>query len=170
MYIEAILKPLRLSTCCTIYGRCLFKDRSILTYVSHIFLHRKFIPCLPLQTTEPAGPINPPLFNSEAPAGWWESSSKTLHDAADSVANILSELRNAGSPILSPLVGFCAFSAAVTQYHVAAFPHVNLGRSTDPGLKAEACFLYLTEFGKIFKIGKDWVCLQSFSTEKGGSN
>lgn len=125
-----------------------------------MFLHRDFFPTLPLRLMGPKGPVDPPFFHSEAPPGWWNSSSEIIHEAADSIAVILVELGNASNPLMTPLVGFCAFSAAIANSYVEAFPYMNLGKSTNAGARAEACIAYLTEFAKIWKIGDDWVKLK----------
>lgn len=125
-----------------------------------MFLHREFIPLLPVRVTKPVGPIDPPLFNSQAPSGWWDSSAEILYHAADCVTEILAELEKSNNPLMTPLVGFCAFSAAGLHSYVAAFPYMNLGRSQNASERADTGMAYLTEFGKIWKMGEDWVRLE----------
>lgn len=131
--------------------------RLTLLMKSQIFLHRDFIPLLPLRLLGPSGPTEPPFFSSEAPPGWWESSAETLHHAADCVADILAQLQTTKTLVMSPLVGFCAFSTALIHLHTAAFPQMNSGGSSGSVERAETCIAYLSDFGKLWKIGQDWV-------------
>jgi hypothetical protein len=122
-----------------------------------MFLHREFVPLLPIKDSGPAGPTSPPFFQSDAPPGWWESSAEILHHAADSVVEILAELGKTEKSLMTPLIGFSAFTAALTHAHVAAFPHVNLGRSTKAEERADAGMAYLVLFTKTWKMGEEWV-------------
>ena len=115
---------------------------------------------LPVRVTKPEGPIDPPFFYSEAPSGWWESSAEILHHATDCVTDILAELGKTKNPLMTPLVGFCAFAAASLHSYVAAFPYMNLGRSRNAAERLETGMAYLTEFGEIWKMGEDWVRLK----------
>lgn len=123
------------------------------------------MPLLPLRATGPAGPAEPPFLRDQAPPGWWESSAEILHHAAQSVADIFSELDKGNVIMMTPLAAFSAFSAAITLSHVAAFPHVNLGRSPDANKGAETLITYLTKFGNLWKIGEDWVRLSSLRSD-----
>lgn len=115
------------------------------------------MPFIPLRVTGPRGPIDPPLFSSEAPPGWWESSAETLHHAAVCISDILQELDKANQALASPFAGFCAFSAAIILCYDDAFPHMNLGRSVGAGERAERCIQYLKHFGTKWNIGQEWV-------------
>jgi hypothetical protein len=70
---------------------------------------------------------------------------------------ILAELGKTEKSLMTPLIGFSAFTAALTHAHVAAFPHVNLGRSTKAEERADAGMAYLVLFTKTWKMGEEWV-------------
>jgi hypothetical protein len=127
-----------------------------------MFLHREFIPLLPLRVTKPTGPIDPPFFHSEAPLRWWESSAATLHNAAESVTDILAQLGKTNNFLMSPLAGFCVFTATLTHLHVAAFPHINMGNSKNASDRAETGIMYLRAFGRISRMSEDWVSPRLF--------
>lgn len=122
-----------------------------------MFLHRDFIPLVPLGVTGPAGPTGCPSFRDTPPPGWWESSVETLQDAADSISDLLEKLLITGNPLLTPFLGFSALSATMTHLHVAAFPFINLGNSTRPTDKAEIGLKYLTECATLYPLCSDWV-------------
>ncbi|KYK57302.1 fungal specific transcription factor [Drechmeria coniospora] len=129
---------------------------NLLYYFSTLMLHREYFPFLPMLESEPRGPVDHPRLEAEAPPGWWEESARLLFGAAESMARILSEASECGVRLMTPFVGFCAFSAGYINIYVFRFPRMNLGRSPDAGACANMCLDYLEEFRHVWKIADGW--------------
>jgi hypothetical protein len=105
----------------------------------------------------PRGPIDPPLLEAAAPPGWWDNGSLEAFDAAACITNILQELEDSDTPLVTPFVGFCAFSAATANHYASTFPQMNLGRSPEAATLAATNKSYLNRFKVLWKIGEGWV-------------
>ena len=120
-------------------------------------LHREYIPFLPTPDTVPVGPIDSPLLEAEAPAGWWDDSAAEIFGAAEHIARLLEDASDAGALVMTPFVGFCAFSAGYMCVYNHWFPKMNLGRSP----AAEECFNiamdFLDKFRHVWGIADGWV-------------
>lgn len=123
---------------------------------SRLFLGREYIPFLPTPTSQPSGPVDPPLLAQEAPSGWWEERSYELFASAAHITDILRRLDAAATPFFTPFSGFCAFSAATMNAYVLYFPRMNLGRSTTAAADFNADRAYLDRFRTQWAIGARW--------------
>lgn len=130
-----------------------------LSEISVIVLYREYIPFIPPFFLELRGPIDPPLLTKDAPPGWWNEFSTRLFEAAVLITTLLSEMKEAKIPFMTPLVGYSAFSAASINVYLAAFPWVDFKASgginaTDLARKNME---YLHDFADIWPLGKGWV-------------
>jgi hypothetical protein len=120
-------------------------------------LHREYFPFLPTSETIPRGPVDHPQLQAEAPPGWWDASALEMFNATEHIARILHESSECGAEMLTPFVGFCAFSAAYMNLYVSHFPQMNLGRSPRAEENLNYCLTYLEGFRKEWKLGESWV-------------
>lgn len=126
-------------------------------------MNREYIPFIPTPESEPQGPVDPPLLEAIAPKDWWIDGAGNLFNAAACITNILQELEELNSELLTPFAGFCAFSAATMNLYAAAFPRMNLGRSLNAASLAKSNVKYLEKFRHIWKMGMGWVCIIYFA-------
>lgn len=124
---------------------------------STLMLHREYFPFMPTTVSKPSGPVDPPTLEAEAPDGWWDASAFELFGAAENIAKLLHEASECDAEMLTPFVGFCAFSAAYMNLYVFRFPHMNLGRSLDAETNIDYCLKYLERFRHVWKLGESWV-------------
>lgn len=120
-------------------------------------LHREYFPFMPTTVSRPSGPIDPPTLEAEAPECWWDTSALELFGAAENIAKLLHDASECDAEMLTPFVGFCAFSAAYMNLYVFRFPHMNLGRSLDADTNIDYCLQYLERFRHVWKLGESWV-------------
>lgn len=120
-------------------------------------LHREYTPFLPTPESVPQGPVDKPLLEAAAPAGWWEYNSAELFNAAENVSRLLHEASECGVPLMTPFAGFCAFSAGYLLVYIYRFPNMNLGRSPKAEEYMNKCFEYLEEFRHVWKIADGWI-------------
>ncbi|KAL2072805.1 hypothetical protein VTL71DRAFT_12148 [Oculimacula yallundae] len=130
---------------------------NLLYYVCILFLNREYIPFLPIQLSEPVGPIDPPLLQATAPPGWWRDRAKDLFNAAECITMIHQQLDLLNTPLLTPFPAFCSFCAGSMNGYVTSFPHMNLNRSPNSAAYEELDFLHLDKFTKLWKLGAGWV-------------
>ncbi|KAJ6134968.1 hypothetical protein N7512_000128, partial [Penicillium capsulatum] len=134
-----------------------FTYLNLLYYFCTLMLHREYFPFMPTTVSKPSGPVDPPTLEAEAPEGWWDASALELFGAAENIANILHDASECDAEMLTPFVGFCAFSAAYMNLYVFRFPHMNLGRSTNAEKNIEYCLTYLERFRHMWKLGESWI-------------
>lgn len=122
---------------------------------SLLFLGREYIPFLPTPSSEPSGPVDPPLL-PRAPQGWWADRADEIFTSSAHITDILRRMDAAGAPFLSPYPGFCAFSAATMNSYVSCFPRMNLGRSKTATADLNSNLLYLDRFRDTWPMGGGW--------------
>ncbi|CAI6097172.1 unnamed protein product [Clonostachys chloroleuca] len=138
------------------YGET-FTYVNLLYYVSVLLLHREYAPFLPTPESTPVGPIDPPRLEATAPENWWEDSVAQIVQSAESIAKLLHEASECGTQLMTPFIGFCAFSAAFILIYVHHFPRMNLDRSPDAEKYEKICLSYLEEFRSVWKIADGWI-------------
>ncbi|KAL1382358.1 fungal-specific transcription factor domain-containing protein [Phyllosticta capitalensis] len=101
----------------------------VLMHIVHllcgIILHRDYIPFVPLRSTRPQGPLDPPTFAPEdyqTPDGFWEHSARELFKTARDVIDLLRMCQDWGVLVESPVVGFTTYSAALAGAYAINFP------------------------------------------------
>ena len=126
---------------------------------SIMILYREYLPFVPEPFINMAGPTESPLLNKQAPDGWWANYTTTLFDASAQVTAILSELADADISILSPIIGYCAFTAASMNLYLAAFPWVDpaSSRKTDAAALSQKNLDWLRDFAQVCPLGRQWV-------------
>ncbi|OKL59765.1 hypothetical protein UA08_04957 [Talaromyces atroroseus] len=129
---------------------------NLIYHVSILFLCREYIPFLPTPASRPSGPVDPPLLDEPAPIGWWENRASELFFASSNITSLLHQLKEEGTPLITPFAGFCAFSAATMNIYVACFPQMNLGRSQGREADAGRDLAYLDEFQERWPMGAGW--------------
>ncbi|KAH7417555.1 putative fungal-specific transcription factor [Cadophora sp. MPI-SDFR-AT-0126] len=134
-----------------------FAYLNLLYYVCILFLNREYIPFLPIQISEPVGPIDPPLLEGTAPPGRWHDRAKDLFDAANYITLIHQQLELLNSPLYTPFAAFCSFCAGSMNGYVTSFPHMNLNRSLNSAANEELNFLYLGKFKSLWNMGDGWI-------------
>ncbi|KAJ5589827.1 hypothetical protein N7450_003799 [Penicillium hetheringtonii] len=138
------------------YGES-FTYLNLLYYICTLMLHREYFPFMPTGLSAPRGPIDPPTLEAESPEGWWEASAFELFSAAENIACLLHDASECGAEIISPFVGFCAFSAAYMNLYVSRFPQMNLGRSQNAERNLNYCLAYLENFRQVWKLADSWL-------------
>ncbi|KAL7957883.1 hypothetical protein V8C34DRAFT_284622 [Trichoderma compactum] len=133
-----------------------FAYLNLIYHLCLLFLGREYIPFLPTPTSQPSGPVDPPLLAQEAPSGWWEERAYELFASSAHITDILRRLDAAATPLFTPFSGFCAFSAATMNAYVLYFPRMNLGRSTTAAADFDADRAYLDRFRTQWAIGARW--------------
>jgi hypothetical protein len=130
---------------------------------SIMVLHREYLPFVPEPFINMAGPTELPLLMKQAPKGWWASYTTTLFNASAQVTAILSELTDAGIAILSPIIGYCAFTAASMNLYLAAFPWVDppSSQKVDAAALSQKNLDWLRNFAQVCPLGRQWVCRPS---------
>lgn len=137
---------------------------NLLYYLGVLMLHREYVPFLPTAEMAPRGPIDHPMLQAQAPAGWWESSAQELFQAAERIAGLLRDAEDCGILFATPFAGFCAYSACFMNLYVHRFPRMNLGRSPGAEECLNLCLGFLDKFRATWKIGHRWVkTIQSVS-------
>ncbi|KAJ5793822.1 hypothetical protein N7457_000421, partial [Penicillium paradoxum] len=130
---------------------------NLLYYTSTLMLHREYFPFLPTAGSIPRGPIDQPTLEAEAPEGWWDESALVLFGTAEKIAKLLHDASECGAEMLTPFVGFCAFSAAYMNLYAFRFPQMNLGRSPNAETNLNYCLAYLEKFRHVWKLGESWI-------------
>ena len=126
---------------------------------SIMILYREYLPFVPEPFITMAGPTESPLLNKQSPDGWWANYTTTLFDASAQVTAILSELADADISILSPIIGYCAFTAASMNLYLAAFPWVDPASSQrmDAAALSQKNLDWLRNFAQACPLGRQWV-------------
>lgn len=127
---------------------------------SIMVLYREYLPFVPEPFINMAGPTEPPLLIKQAPGNWWANHTTTLFDASAQVTAIFSELADADIAILSPIIGYCAFTAASMNLYLAAFPWVDPASSQkiDAAALSQKNLDWLRNFARVCPLGRHWVC------------
>lgn len=112
---------------------------------------------MPTMESIPRGPVDYPTLQAEAPEGWWSASASEIFGAAENISKILHEASECGAEMLTPFVGFCAFSAAYMNLYIYRFPQMNFGRSLHAENNLNQCLTYLEGFRREWKLGESWV-------------
>ncbi|KAF2808118.1 uncharacterized protein BDZ99DRAFT_73562 [Mytilinidion resinicola] len=130
---------------------------NLVYYISILFLSREYIPFLPKPESIPVGPVDPPLLESAAPEGWWVERADQLFNSSAQITNLLQELDDLNTSLLTPFSGFCAFSAAIMNAYVSSFPRMNYGKCIHFSTKLlEVNIQWLSRFKEIWKMGNGW--------------
>ncbi|KAL7928201.1 hypothetical protein V8C35DRAFT_318712 [Trichoderma chlorosporum] len=129
---------------------------NLIYHLCRLFLGREYIPFLPTPTSQPSGPVDPPLLAQDAPLGWWEERAYQLFESSAYITDMLRRLDGAVTSFSTPFSGFCAFSAATMNAYVLYFPRMNLGRSTTAAADFGADRAFLDRFRTQWAIGERW--------------
>ncbi|KAF5483230.1 hypothetical protein CGCF413_v014643 [Colletotrichum fructicola] len=130
-----------------------------------LMLNREYFPFLPKPHAEPQGPTDPPLLEAEAPPRYWENSAKELFEAAAHVATILRDALEWGMTMMTPVPGFCGFSACYLNLYAVHFPNMTAGCSPKAKEHLDMGLAYLKEFRKAWDLGEGWIqTIQNAST------
>ncbi|KAF2493747.1 hypothetical protein BU16DRAFT_550743 [Lophium mytilinum] len=131
---------------------------NLVYFISILFLSREYIPFLPKPESEPEGPIDPPHLESAAPAGWWAERADQLFSSAAHITNLLHQLDDLNTSLLTPFSGFCAFSAAIMNAYVSSFPRMNYGKCIPFSKKLlDVNIQWLSRFKDVWKMGNGWL-------------
>jgi hypothetical protein len=105
------------------------------------------------------GPTEAPLLTKEAPIGWWSSHVATLFDAAAQISSLIAEMQAVNIVLMTPMVGYSAFSAVSMNIYAQSFPWVDKRRhvSEEPGDQGTEIFKHLERFAQEWPIGESWV-------------
>ncbi|KAF6823221.1 fungal specific transcription factor [Colletotrichum plurivorum] len=138
------------------YGES-FVCLNLLYYQSIMMLHREYFPFLPGLEDPPRGPVDPPLLEAEAPAGWWDESARELFGAAEHLGSILQEASECGVAVMTPFAGFCAFSSCFINLYGFTFPRVTLGYAPRAEELMNTSIEYLKKFRAVWDLGDGWL-------------
>ncbi|KAF4845384.1 hypothetical protein CGCSCA4_v006833 [Colletotrichum siamense] len=138
---------------------------NLLYYHCVLMLNREYFPFLPKPHAEPQGLTDPPLLEAEAPPRYWENSAKELFEAAAHVATILRDALEWGMTMMTPVPGFCGFSACYLNLYAVHFPNMTAGCSPKAKEHLDMGLAYLKEFRKAWDLGEGWIqTIQNAST------
>jgi len=126
---------------------------------SIMVLYREYLPFVPEPFINMTGPTELPLLIKQAPREWWTRYTATLFNASAQATAILSELTDAGVSLLSPVIGYCAFTAASMNLYLAAFPWVDPASSQrmDAAALSQKNLDWLRNFAQACPLGRQWV-------------
>ncbi|KAF9878119.1 fungal specific transcription factor [Colletotrichum karsti] len=130
---------------------------NLLYYHCILMLHREYFPFLPKPNAEPQGPTDPPFLEAEAPPQWWQESARELFEAAGHVATILHDASEWGLTMMTPVPGFCGFSACYLNLYALYFPNMTAGHSPMAKDLLDMGLEYLKEFRKAWDLGEGWI-------------
>ena len=100
--------------------------------------------------------MDAPLLTEPAPLEWWNNRAQELFSSAAYIGDILQDLDDAGTPLITPFAGFCSFSAASMNIYVSAFPRMNIGRSINAAAVAAKNLAFLDKFRRSWPMGEGW--------------
>ena len=99
--------------------------------------------------------MDAPVYQEEAPEGWWERNATEHFFAVESMSNMMRAMRNFDPNHYTPFTGLCIFTAALMNLYAVTFPAMS--RSSSPE-KPEALLREnmddLHRFSELWKMGR----------------
>ncbi|KAF2204838.1 hypothetical protein GQ43DRAFT_108989 [Delitschia confertaspora ATCC 74209] len=93
-----------------------------------IFLHREYVPFIPIRCSKPQGPLDPPLFPPDEyhiPPGFWDDSARELFKAARDLVDLVRTCQEWQVLVETPIVGFAIYTAAFCGVYCISFPKMD---------------------------------------------
>jgi hypothetical protein len=93
--------------------------------LGRMMLHREYVPFIPLRSSKPEGPLDPPLFSPEqyrVPHGFWEYSATELFRSARQLVDLVHTCHEWNVLPQTPIVGFAVYIAAFVGVYAINFP------------------------------------------------
>ncbi|OCL14773.1 hypothetical protein AOQ84DRAFT_330475 [Glonium stellatum] len=120
-----------------------------------IFLHREYIQVLP-DRSKPYWDRDGEKWGPPPDAAFWKKSLLDLFGASKRATDILNKLWSLGASVLTPFVGFSAFTASGMNIYLAILPWMCPELSVDARTYAEQTVNYLKNIMKIWPIAEKW--------------
>lgn len=121
---------------------------------SIILLNREFIPFLPSGQSSYQGPLDAPLFQEEAPDGWWERSSEELFFAVSFISDMMRPMKHFNPCHYTPFTGICIFTATLMNMYATKFPAMSRSGREKPEVLLNENMDDLNRFSKLWKMGR----------------
>jgi len=121
---------------------------------SIIWLNREFVPFLPTKESSYRGPLDTPVFQEQAPDGWWERSAEEHFFAVDCISSMMRAMRQLDPNHYTPFSGLCIFTAAMMNIYEVKFPAMSRSRREDPKVTLAENVDDLHRFSEMWKIGR----------------
>ena len=90
-----------------------------------IMLHREYTPFIPIRSSKPEGPLDPPLFppdKYDVPLDFWEDSARELFGAARQIIDLVRNCQEWSALVETPIIGFAIYSVAFVGVYCINFP------------------------------------------------
>ena len=100
----------------------------VLFSLCQVFLHREYIPFIPLQCAKPSGPLDEPSFPADkfsVPERFWEDSAAECFAAARDIIDLITTCDGYGQLVQTPIVGFAVYIVAFTGVYCITFPEMD---------------------------------------------
>lgn len=130
---------------------------------SVIFLHREYLQFFPDASKRYSGRLstNLQVSDADAPAegntdAFWEASLEALFTAASRVTEILQEMEASGALMITPFVGFAAFTAATVNMYLAIFGWVCPSLSANARQRTESDVRILKRVAAVWPVTQQW--------------
>jgi hypothetical protein len=93
-----------------------------------VFLHREYLPLLPLKQSKPSGPLDEPSFSGkdyQVPDGFWEDNADTCFGAARDMIDLITTCNGYCRLAETPIIAFALYSVAFIGVYCITFPEVD---------------------------------------------
>lgn len=95
-----------------------------------IMLHREYVPFIPLRSSKPEGPLDPPLFppdKFDVPPGFWDESARECFKPAREIIDLVRSCQEWTALVETPIVGFAVYNVAFAGVYAINFPWMDTG-------------------------------------------
>ena len=93
--------------------------------LAQIMLHREYVPFLPIRSSKPEGPLDPPTFPADkydVPPGFWRDSARECFKSARDVMDLVRSCQEWNALVETPIIGFAIYTVAFVGVYCINFP------------------------------------------------
>lgn len=93
--------------------------------LAQIILHREYVPFLPIRSSKPEGPLDPPTFPADrydVPPGFWVDSARECFKSARDFMDLVRSCQEWNALVETPIVGFTIYTVAFVGVYCINFP------------------------------------------------
>lgn len=122
---------------------------------SIILLTREFFPFLPIKQNIYRGPLDDPLYQEDAPDGWWERNAQEHFSAVICISDMMRTMSHSNPNHYTPFSGLCIFTATLMNMYATRFPAMSRSSGESPEKLLSENMDDLERLSKLWKMGKD---------------